>query len=95
MLKKIYPCWFFNNAINVPLMDKGPIFKIFHEYNLVEFPPVNVDNLLSNYSSQFKICAIINSCVLFFYFFFFFNFGIGFRPMFLLESTALLCTDVI
>ena len=46
--KKIYACWFFNNAINVRLMDKGPIFKIFHEYDLGELLRANVDDLLSN-----------------------------------------------
>ena len=34
--KKIYACWFFNNAINVRLMDKSPIFKIFQENDLGE-----------------------------------------------------------
>ena len=49
--KKIYACWFFNNAINLQLMDKGPIFKIFHEYDLEELLRTNVDDLLSNSSS--------------------------------------------
>ena len=49
--KKIYACWFFNNAINLQLMDKGPIFKIFHEYDLEELLRANVDDLLSNSSS--------------------------------------------
>ena len=48
--KKIYACWFFNNTINVQLMDKGPIFKIFHEYDLGELLHTNVDDLLSNSS---------------------------------------------
>ena len=48
--KKIYACWFFNNAINVRLMDKGAIFKIFHEYDLGELLHANVDDLLSNSS---------------------------------------------
>ena len=49
--KKIYASWFFNNAIKVRLMDKGPIFKIFHEYDLGELLRANVDDLLSNSSS--------------------------------------------
>ena len=49
--KRIYACWFFNNAVNVQLMDKGPIFKIFHEYNLGELLCTNVNDLLSNSSS--------------------------------------------
>ena len=49
--KKIYACWFFNSAINVRLMDKGPIFKIFHEYDLEELQRANVNELLSNSSS--------------------------------------------
>ena len=49
--KKIYACWFFNNATNVQSMDKGPIFKIFHEYDLGELPRANVDDLPSNSSS--------------------------------------------
>ena len=38
--KKIYACWFFNNTINVRLMDKGPIFKIFNEYDLGKLLPI-------------------------------------------------------
>ena len=49
--KRIYACWFFNNAINVLLMDKGPIFKIFHESNLEELLCINVDHLLNTSSS--------------------------------------------
>ena len=49
--KRIHACWFLNNAINVQLMDKGPIFKIFHESDLQESLHVNVDDLLSNCSS--------------------------------------------
>ena len=44
--KKIYACWFFNNGINVRLMDKSPRFKIFHEYDLGELLRANVDDLL-------------------------------------------------
>ena len=47
--KKIYACWY--NTINVRLMDKGPIFKIFHEYDLGELLRASVDDLLSNSSS--------------------------------------------
>ena len=49
--KRIHACWFFNNAINVRLMDKGPIFKIFHESDLGELLHASVDDLLSNSSS--------------------------------------------
>ena len=49
--KRIHACWFFNNVINVRLMDKGPIFKIFHESDLGELLRANVDDLLSNSSS--------------------------------------------
>ena len=49
--KKIYAYWFFNNTINVPLMDKVPIFKIFHENNLGELLCANVNDLLSKSSS--------------------------------------------
>ena len=49
--KRIYACWFFNNAINVRLMDKGLIFKILHESDLGELLRANVDDLLSNSSS--------------------------------------------
>ena len=48
--KRIHACWFFNNAINVRLINKGPIFKIFHESNLGELLLANVDGLLSNSS---------------------------------------------
>ena len=46
--KRIHACWFFNNVINVRLMDKGPIFKIFHESDLGELLRANIDDLLSN-----------------------------------------------
>ena len=49
--KRIHACWFFNNVINVRLMDKGPIFKIFHESELGELLRANVDDLSSNSSS--------------------------------------------
>ena len=49
--KRIHACWFFKNVINVQLMDKGPIFKIFHESDLGEFLRTNVDDLLSISSS--------------------------------------------
>ena len=49
--KRIHACWFFNNLINVRLMDKGPIFKIFQESNLGELLRTTVDDLLSNPSS--------------------------------------------
>ena len=32
-------------------MDKGPVFKIFHESDMEELLRVNVDDLLSNSSS--------------------------------------------
>ena len=48
---RIRACWFFNNVINVQLMDKVPIFKIFHESDLGELLLANVDDLLSNSSS--------------------------------------------
>ena len=48
---RIHACWFFNNVINVQLMDKVPIFKIFHESDLGELLLANVDDLLSNSSS--------------------------------------------
>ena len=48
--KRIHACWFFNNVINVLLMDKGPIFKIFHESNPGELLRANVDDLLTNSS---------------------------------------------
>ena len=48
--KRIHACWFFNNVINVRLMDKGPIM-IFHESDLGELLRANVDDLLSNSSS--------------------------------------------
>ena len=47
-VKRIHACWSFNSAINVQLMDKGPIFKIFHEYSLGEVLRASVDGLLSN-----------------------------------------------
>ena len=47
-VKRIHACWSFNHAINVQLMDKGPIFKIFHEYSLGEVLRASVDDLLSN-----------------------------------------------
>ena len=28
--KRIHACWFFNNIINMKLIDKGPKFKIYH-----------------------------------------------------------------
>ena len=49
--KRIHACWFFNKTINVRLMDKGPIFKIFHESDLGELLRGSVDDLLSNFSS--------------------------------------------
>ena len=49
--KRIHACWFFKDVINVRLMDKGPIFKIFHESDLGEFLRTNVDDLLSISSS--------------------------------------------
>ena len=49
--KRIHACWFFNNVINVRLMDKGPIIMIFHESDLGELLRANVDDLLSNSSS--------------------------------------------
>ena len=49
--KRIHGCWFFNNVINVRFMDKGPIFKVFHESCLTELPRANVDDLLGNSSS--------------------------------------------
>ena len=49
--KRIHACWFFNNVINVRLMDKDPIFKIFHESDLGELLCANNDDLLSNSSS--------------------------------------------
>ena len=49
--KRIHACWFFNNSINVQLMDKGPIFENFHESALAELLYANVDDLLSNSSS--------------------------------------------
>ena len=49
--KRIHACWFFNNAINVRLMDKDLIFEIVHESDLEELLSNNVDDLLSNSSS--------------------------------------------
>ena len=49
--KRIHACWFFNNVINVRLMDKGPIFKIFLESDLGELLGANVDDLLRNSSA--------------------------------------------
>ena len=49
--KRIHACWFFNNVINVRLVDKGPMFNIFHESDLGELLRRNADNLLSNSSS--------------------------------------------
>ena len=49
--KRIHACWFFNNAINVRLMDKSPIFKIFHESDLGDLLRASADDLLSNSSS--------------------------------------------
>ena len=49
--KRIHASWFFNNAINVRLMDKGTIFKIFHESSLGELLCVSVSDLLWNSSS--------------------------------------------
>ena len=49
--KRIHACWFFNNVTNVRLMDKGPIFKIFHESDLGELLRANVDDLLRNSSA--------------------------------------------
>ena len=46
--KRIHVCWFLNNAINVPLMDKDPIFKIFHESDLQELLGASVNDLLSS-----------------------------------------------
>ena len=77
-------------------MAKDPIIKIFHESDLAELLRANFDDLLSNSSSQFKIydSEIINNCVCVFLLFSK-NFGMRCRPMFLLESTALLRTGVI
>ena len=49
--KRIHACWFFNNIINVWLMDKGPKLKISHESDLGELLCANVNDLLSNCSS--------------------------------------------
>ena len=49
--ERIHACWFFNNVINVQLMDKDPVFKIFHESDLGELLSTNVDDLLCNCSS--------------------------------------------
>ena len=49
--KRIHACWFFNNVINVRLVDKGPIFNIFHESDLGELLRRNADDLLSDSSS--------------------------------------------
>ena len=94
--KRIHACWFSSNVKNVRLMAKDPIIKIFHESDLAELLRANFDYLLSNSSSQFKIydSEIINNCVCVF-FLFSKNFGMRCRPMFLLESTALLRTGVI
>ena len=54
--KRIHSCWFFNNVINVRLIDKGPLFNIFHEWDLRELLRAKVDDLLSKSSSQFKTC---------------------------------------
>ena len=73
--KRIHACWFFNNVINVRLVDKYPIFKIFHESDLGKLLRVNVDNLLGNSSSSFRTCdyEIVNDCVFFKVFFFYLN----------------------
>ena len=72
--KRIHACWFFSNVINVPLMDKDPVFKIFHESDLGELLRSNVDDLLGNSSSWFRTCdyEIVNNCV-FLSFFFYLN----------------------
>ena len=49
--KRVHACLFFNNVINVRLMDKGPIFKIFHESDLGKLIRANVNDLLRNSSS--------------------------------------------
>ena len=67
-------------------MAKDPIIKIFHESDLAELLRANFDDF---YDSE-----IINNCVCVF-FLFSKNFGMRCRPMFLLESTALLRTGVI
>ena len=49
-VKKIHACWFFNNVVNVRLMEKDPIFKFFQESDLEKLQRTNVDDLLSNSS---------------------------------------------
>ena len=101
--KWIHASWFFNNVINVRLMDKGPIFKIFHESDLGELLCTNVDNLLSNSSSYLKlvivkilaVVCVCFFCCLFLLLFFKILVYIHFRPMFPLENTTPLCTGVI
>ena len=40
--KRIHTCWFFNNAMNVQLMDKGPTFKacVGHFLSNFYFSPI-------------------------------------------------------
>ena len=49
--EKTHACWFFNNVINVRLVDKGQIFQIFYESDLGKLLRANVDDLQSNSSS--------------------------------------------
>ena len=49
--KRVHACWLINNVIKVQLIDKGPIFKTFHESDLGELLRANVDDLLNNSSS--------------------------------------------
>ena len=63
--KKIHGCWFLNNAINARLMDKDPIFKIFHESDQAELLRANVDDLLSSSSSWFITFDCEINCFLF------------------------------
>ena len=46
--KRVHSCWFFNNVINAGLMDKDPIFKIFHESDMGELLRANVELLKLN-----------------------------------------------
>ena len=46
--KRVHSCWFFNNVINARLMDKDPIFKIFHESDMGELLRANVELLKLN-----------------------------------------------
>ena len=99
--KRIHASWFFNNVINVRLMDKGPIYFLNPIWEncyapmLMIYWAIPLLNLKLVIVKILAVVCVCFFCCLFLLLFFKILVYIHFRPMFPLENTTPLCTGVI